>query len=147
MTEKRTQAARKAGEARAVRNLSVAVGLSAVGLTCGLATVAASEGADKPIVTTPTPRPPVVSPREIEQIDQEVDVPVPVPRPPKRAPGSVPGARSAASGPSRASAPVAGTAAGSAVAAGSASVAAAPAPAAAAPKPRPTAVSTGSQPR
>jgi hypothetical protein len=133
VTELPRQADRKAGEARAVRKISVAVGLSALGLSCGLATAAAKQGADVPAIIPTQPSPAAAEPPQVEEIDEEVIVPVSVPRPPDRAPAAV--SRAAPAPPSQA------------VRAGATTVAQAapPAPAArAAAAPKPTAVSTGS---
>jgi hypothetical protein len=88
---------RRVAEARAVRKISVAVGLSALGLSCGLATASAKQGADIPAVApdipavTPTqPSPVAAEPRQVEEIDEEIIVPVYVPRPPEQPPAAAP---------------------------------------------------------
>ena len=137
MTERPRQWDRKLGEARAVRKISVAVGLSALGLTAGLATATANQGADAPPVTPAQPNPVAAEPRQVEEIDEEVIVPVSVPRPPERAPerASAAIARSAPAPPAQPAR----------AGANSVTQAAPPAPAARpAVAPKPTVVSTGS---
>jgi hypothetical protein len=135
VTERPRQWDRKVGEARAVRKISVAVGLSALGLSCGLATAAAKQGADVPAITPAQPSPAAAEPRQVEEIDEEVIVPVSAPRPPDRAPAAVPRAAPAPSQAARAGASTVTQAAQPAP----------PAPVAhAAVTPKPTVVSTGS---
>jgi hypothetical protein len=137
VTERPRQWDRKIGEARAVRKISVAVGLSALGLSAGLATAAANQGADVPPVTPVQPKPVAAEPRQVEEIDDEVIVPVSVPRPPERAPE-----RASAAIARSAPAPPAQPARGGA---NTVTQAAPAAPAArAAVTPKPTVVSTGS---
>src|SRR6202022_108082 len=82
MAEPVRQADRKAGEAREGRRVSAAVGVSALGLTCGLSAVTAAQAADQGSSTTTQPVPVAAAPRQIEEIDEEVVVQVPAPRPP-----------------------------------------------------------------
>ena len=155
MAEPVRQADRKAGEAREVRRVSAAVGLSALGLTCGLSAVTAAQAADQGSSTATQPVPVAAAPRQIEEIDEEVVVQVPAPRPPAHAPAAVAAGGAAAR---RQTAPVGGAAAAQAApAAGTATsqvppgagatasqtVSAAPPVAA----PKPVAVSTGSKVR
>ncbi|MDQ6792245.1 MAG: hypothetical protein M3075_16620, partial [Candidatus Dormibacteraeota bacterium] len=108
MAEPVRQADRKAGEAREVRRVSAAVGLSALGLTCGLSAVTAAQAADQGSSTATQPVPVAAAPRQIEEIDEEVVVQVPAPRPPAHAPAAVAAGGVAAR---RQTAPVGGAAA------------------------------------
>ncbi|HEY4868196.1 MAG TPA: hypothetical protein VIK45_22100 [Candidatus Dormibacteraeota bacterium] len=154
MAEPVRQADRKAGEAREVRRISAAVGLSALGLTCGLSAVTAVQAADQGSSTATTqPVPVAAAPRQIEEIDEEVVVQVPAPRPPAHAPAAVATGGAAAR---RQTAPLGGAAAAQA-AAGTATSQAAPAAGATASQtvsaappvaaPKPVAVSTASKVR
>ena len=156
MAEPVRQADRKAGEAREVRRISAAVGLSALGLTCGLSAVTAVQAADQGSSTATTqPVPVAAAPRQIEEIDEEVVVQVPAPRPPAHAPAAVATGGAAAR---RQTAPLGGAAAAQAApAAGTATSQAAPAAGATASQtvsaappvaaPKPVAVSTASKVR
>ena len=87
MAEPVRQADRKAGEAREVRRISAAVGLSALGVTCGLSAVTAVQAADQGSSTATQPVPVAAAPRQIEEIDEEVVVQVPAPRTPAHTQG------------------------------------------------------------
>jgi hypothetical protein len=145
MAEPARQAYRKAGEAREVRRISAAVGLSALGLTCGLSAVAAAQEADGGPPTTTQPIPVAAAPRQIEEIDEEVVVQVPAPRPPAHAPALVSAGGVAAQ---RQVAPAGGAAAAQAAPVQSTMTGAQTVrPATPVATPKPVAVSTGSRVR